>query len=133
MISTITVDLVNGTKFHYLKGQFGIEDFKNVKLKLYYSEYCGEITCDAVLPIEEFLSVVELTKQDLNLNHDQRYNFECEVNGIPLALIRGRLNSMTDTEVELYFNDVLLKTSDGYKEFGGDGCLDMYNRLTKDD
>ena len=40
---------------------------------------------------------------------------------------------MTDTEVELYFNDVLLKTSDGYKEFGGDGCLDMYNRLTKDD
>ena len=134
MISTITVDLVNGTKFHYLKGKFDIGvDFKNVKLKLYYSEYCGEITCDAVLSIEEFLSVVELTKQDLNLNHDQRYNFECEVNGIPLALIRGRLDSITDTEVELYYNDVLLRTSKGYKQLGGDGGLDMYNRLTKDD
>jgi hypothetical protein len=131
MISTITVDLVNGTKFHYLKGQFGIEDFKNVKLKLYYSEYCGEITCDAVLPIE-FLSTIKWDKEDRN-ERNERYNFDCEVNGIPLALIRGRLNSMTDTEVELYFNDVLLKTSDGYKEFGGDGGLDMYNRLTKDD
>ena len=126
--------MVNGTKFHYLKGKSDIEiDFNNVKLKLYYSEYCGEITCNAFLPINKFLSAVKLTKQDLNLIHDQRYNFECEVNGISLALIRGRLDSITDTEVELYFNDVLLKTSDGYKELEGDDCLDIYNRLAKDD
>ena len=67
------------------------------------------------------------------MTHDQRYNFECEVNGIPLALIRGRLDSITDTEVELYYNDVLLRTSESYKQLGGDGGLDMYNRLTKDD
>lgn len=131
MISTITVDLVNGTKFHYLTGKSDIEGFKNVKLKLNYKEYCEEIACDAMLPINEFLQAVELTKEELSLTYDQRYNFECEVNGISLTLLRGRLDSITDTEVELYFNDVLLKTSEGYKEFGGDGCLEIYNRLVK--
>lgn len=134
MISTITVDLVNGTKFHYLKGKSDIEiDFNNVKLKLYYSEYCGEITCNAFLPMNEFLSAVKLTKQDLILTHDLRYNFECKVGDVSLTLLRGRLDSITDTEVELYFKDILLKTSDGYKVLGGDGCLDIYNRLAKDD
>lgn len=134
MISTITVDLVNGTKFHYLKGKSDIEiNFNNVKLKLYYSEYCGEITCNAFLPINKFLSAVKLTKQDLNLTHDLRYNFECKVNDVSLTLLRGRLDSITDTEVELYFNDVLLNTPEGYKELGGDGCLDIYNRLAKDE
>lgn len=132
MFSTITVDLVNGTKFHYLNGKSDIKgDFKKIKLKLYYSEYIKYVTCDAVLPINEFLSAVELTEQDFNLTYDQRYNFECEVNGISLALIKGRLNSITDTEIVLYFDEVLLKTSDGYKELGGDGCLNIYNRLTK--
>jgi hypothetical protein len=126
----ISTDLINGTKFHYLKKSSIDTTFKNAKLKLYYIKY---ITCNVFLPINEFLSAVELTKQDLNLIHDQRYNFECEVNGISLALIRGRLDSITDTEVELYFNDVLLKTSDGYKELEGDGCLDIYNRLVKDE
>ena len=131
MLSTITVDLVNGTKFHYLKGQSAIEGiFKNVKLKLYYSEYCGEITCDVVLPIE-FLSAIGWTKEDRDPERNQRYNFDCEVNGIPLALIRGRLDSITDTEVELYFNDVVERTSEGYKQLGGDGCLEIYNRLVK--
>lgn len=129
MISTITVDLVNGTKFHYLKGKSDIEGFKGVKLKLYYSEYWGEITCDVVLPIE-FLSTIKWDKKDKD-ERNERYSFECEVNDIPLALIRGRLNSITDTEVELYYNDVVERTSEGYKQLGGDGCLEIYNRLIK--
>ena len=128
MLSIITVDLVNGTKFHYLKGKSDIGvDFKNVKLKLYYSEYCGEITCDAVFPIE-FLSTIKWDNKD-KYERNERYNFDCEVNGIPLALIRGRLDSITDTEVELYFKDVVERTSEYYKQLGEDGGLEIYNRL----
>ncbi len=131
MLSTITVDLVNGTKFHYLTGKFSIEGFKNVKLKLYYVEWCEDIAGETVLPINEFLQVIGLSRQDINLQHEQRYNFDCEINGISLTLLRGRLDRITDTEVELYFNDVVERTSKGYKQLGGDGGLEIYNKLVK--
>jgi hypothetical protein len=113
MISTITVDLVKGNRFHYLTGQSTIKDFKNVELETYYDEDFKYIDCTAILPIDEFLKAVNLNKEDIS--YETSYYFECTVQGIELSLPGGRVNRISNTEVDIYFSDVQLKVSKSYK------------------
>ena len=132
MISTITVDLVERVESNYLTGASKVIDtFKDVKLKLYYNEEFNYISCEMWLPKDDFLKKADLTNREVWYEQVimKRYRFQCVVNEANLLLPRGRLDTITDTEVEFFFDTVQIGLSEEYKHKVSFEGAAVYNLL----